>query len=107
MANLTHTLYGLALAKTGLQRVTPYATLTLIVGANLPDVDLLSLFWGQINYLHYHRTATHSLVGAVFGSLLLASLVYWLGNRVLRRSPARWWRLFGLAILGVGSHVLL
>ncbi len=107
MDNLTHTLYGLALAKTGLQRVTPQATLTLIIGANLPDIDLISLFWGQINYLHYHRTATHSLVGAVLESLFLASLVYWLNNRVLRRSAAKWGRLFGLAILGIGSHVLL
>jgi inner membrane protein len=107
MDNLTHTLYGLALAKAGLRRVTPQATLTLLVGANLPDIDLISLFWGQIHYLHYHRAATHSLVGGVLGSLLLASLVYGLNNRLLRKSAASWWKLFGLALLGVGSHVLL
>ena len=47
MDNLTHTLYGLALARTGLHRTTPRATLTLLVGANLPDVDFISIFWGD------------------------------------------------------------
>src|SRR5262245_31612429 len=61
MDNLTHTLYGLALANTGLRRTAPHATLTLIIASNLPDVDSLSLFWGQIHYLKYHRGVTHSL----------------------------------------------
>lgn len=107
MDNLTHTLYGLALAKTGLQSVTSQATLTLVAGANLPDVDLVSLFWGQINYLKYHRAGTHSFAGIVLGALLLASILYWVNNCLLRRIPASWWRLFGLALIGIASHILL
>jgi inner membrane protein len=107
MDNLTHTLYGLALAKTGLQHVTPQATWTLVVGANLPDVDLASLFWGQISYLKYHRAVTHSLAGGVLGALLLASIIYWVNNRLLKKAPASWWKLFGLGLIGIASHIFL
>ena len=107
MDHLTHTLYGLALANTGLRRTAPHATLTLIMAANLPDVDLLSLFWGQIHYLKYHRGATHSLSGAILGALLLASAIQCVNNCVLKKSPASWSRLLGLALLGIGSHLLL
>jgi inner membrane protein len=105
--NLTHTLYGLALANTGLRRTAPHATLTLIIAANLPDVDLLSLFWGQIHYLKYHRGITHSLCGVILGALLLASAVYCVNECMLKKSPSNWGKLFGLALLGIGSHVLL
>ena len=107
MDNLTHTLYGLALAKTGLQKVTPQATVALIVGANFPDLDLASLLWGQINYLKYHRAATHSLAGMVLEALLLASLIHWCNNYLFKRVHASWWKLFGLALIGTASHVLL
>ena len=33
---------GAALAQTGLKHRTRYGTATLLVGANLPDVDILS-----------------------------------------------------------------
>jgi inner membrane protein len=107
MDNLTHTLYGLALAKTGLQRVTPQATLTLLVGANFPDADLASLFWGQISYLRHHRAITHSFAGVVLGALFLASIIYWVNNHVLKKAPASWWRLVGLGLVGIASHILL
>jgi len=107
MDNLTHTLYGLALAKTGLHRVTPQATVTLIAGANFPDIDLASLLWGQISYLKYHRALTHSIAGVVLGALLLASIISWANNHLLKKAPASWWRLFGLGLVGISSHVLL
>ena len=107
MDNLTHTLYGLALAKTGLHRATPRATLALIVGANFPDVDSASLFWGQLNYLKYHRAITHSFAGVVLGALLLASIIYCVNNLLLKKAQASWWRLFCLGLTGIASHILL
>src|ERR671919_620239 len=46
MDNLSHTLVGAALGKAGLQKRTPLATAALLIGANLPDVDVLAYAWG-------------------------------------------------------------
>ena len=43
MDNLTHTLYGFALAKAGLERTAKQATAALLIGANLPDIDLAAI----------------------------------------------------------------
>ena len=63
MDNLTHTLTAVALSHAGLRRKTRFATLTLIAAANLPDVDIISRFWGSATYLKYHRGFTHSILG--------------------------------------------
>jgi hypothetical protein len=39
MDPLAHTLVGLALAKSGLEKRSGYAAAALVIGANLPDVD--------------------------------------------------------------------
>ena len=44
MDNLCHTLVGAALAEAGLKRRSPYGTATLLISANLPDVDALVFF---------------------------------------------------------------
>ncbi len=108
MDNFTHTLYGLALAKTGLHRISPQATTTILVGANLPDIDIISLSWGSIGYLKHHRGITHALLGMVVGAAVLASVAFVLNNRVLHaRQKANWGKLFLVSLAGTGSHVLL
>ena len=42
MDDLAHTLAGLALAEAGLERRTALGAATLVIGANLPDVDALA-----------------------------------------------------------------
>ncbi len=112
MENICHTFTGAALAKAGLERLTPLAMPTLLIGANLPDIDAVSIFHGPVAYLRHHRGITHSVVGVFVLSLLLALTVF-LYDRWVRR---RWWkdrepaRLIGLivvAFIGVGSHVVL
>ena len=66
MDNLTHTLTAIAISQTGLNRKTRFATLTLILAANAPDLDILAGLKGGIAYLKYHRGITHSLVGITF-----------------------------------------
>ena len=39
MDNFTHSLAGWALGQAGLKRMTGLAVPTLIIGANLPDID--------------------------------------------------------------------
>ena len=41
MDNVCHTLVGAAMAPAGLRSRTAYAGATLMIGANLPDVDVL------------------------------------------------------------------
>jgi inner membrane protein len=107
--NLTHTLAAIALSHAGLNRKTRYATLTMIVGANLPDVDLAARIWGSATYLKYHRGITHSILGVTVLALLLAWGVYALGRKQERKSGpplARGWLLLA-AWLGTASHLLL
>jgi inner membrane protein len=108
MDNLTHTLYGLALAKAGLERSSRHATTAILIGANLPDIDLASLIGGQINYLRYHRGITHSLFGISIESLLLA--LFFIGFEKQETHRKRLQLFFGLflcSLIGTGSHLFL
>ena len=57
--NLTHTLSAVAISHAGLNRKTRFATLAVVVAANLPDIDAVTLVKGTAAYLHYHRGITH------------------------------------------------
>ncbi|MEJ2007227.1 MAG: metal-dependent hydrolase [Acidobacteriota bacterium] len=85
MDNVTHTLTGLAISYAGFNRKTRYATLAIVIGANLPDIDILSRFGGSVTYLKYHRGITHSIIGITVLAALLAATVYFLGKRA--RAP--------------------
>ena len=108
MDNVTHTLFGLVLAKTGLDRSTPKATLALLIGANLPDLDLLAWFGGHISYLKYHRGLSHSLAGLLCQAVLLAAILL-AAHRARSKvaAPANFGRLFLMSLAGLGSHSLL
>lgn len=106
MDNLTHTLCGLALARLGLDRHGPRATLALAVGANLPDVDIVTGLVGLETYLVHHRGITHSLVGVVAQTVLLALAVrHWPARSAGDRAPLS--ILAWYSLLGVGSHLAL
>ena len=62
--NFTHSLAGWALGQTGLKRKTRKGLAALILGANMPDIDV---FFGWVPWapLATHRGWTHSLVGGV------------------------------------------
>ncbi len=102
MDNLTHTLVGAALAESGLKRYTPLATPTLLIAANLPDIDIISGVFGPAAYLEWHRGLTHSLIGFPIVAFLLAAAVHFLS-----RGRARFWRLLGLSLIGTATHPLL
>lgn len=109
MDNLTHTLTAVALSQAGLNRKTRFATLTLIAAANLPDLDIISGFWGTAAYLKYHRGFTHSILGASLLAFLLAWTVYVSGRRMKPKSgpplSLRW--LCVSAWIGTASHLLM
>jgi inner membrane protein len=110
MDNLTHTLTGIALGQAGLNRKTRFATLALIVGANLPDVDIISRVDGSLAYLEYHRGVTHSLVGVTALALVLAAAIYYPGRRARPKPsapPLRGAWLLLICFVATSSHLLL
>jgi inner membrane protein len=84
---LCHTLVGTTLAQSGLKERTTLATATLVIGANIPDVDAISYFIGDA--LAFRRGWTHGVLAlAVWPFVLAAAMVFW--DRVLRRfNPSR------------------
>jgi inner membrane protein len=101
MDPLTHTATGLLLARAGLNRL-PRATPILLLAANAPDIDVVSAVRGPLNYLHFHRHLTHSLIAMPVLSAAVILLV-----RLAGRRPLRWGGAFWVAMAGVASHLLL
>ena len=114
MDNLTHTLAGWALGQTGLKRKTRKGLAALILGANMPDIDVF-LGWVPWVPLATHRGFTHSLAGGVLlMPPLLAGLLWLLDRWQVRRGsefpsglPMRFGWLLALSYLGTLSHPLL
>ncbi|HSE23372.1 MAG TPA: metal-dependent hydrolase [Pyrinomonadaceae bacterium] len=77
MDNLTHSLVGLAVAKAGLEKLSPGATALCVIAANAPDVDVaLLLFSDRWTFLKEHRGITHAIVGTLVLSIVLPLLFY-------------------------------
>ena len=105
MDNLTHAMTGMLLSRAGLNRVAPRATLTLLLAANAPDIDIVTRGWGSLAYLRYHRGLTHSLAALPLLAALVVAVMWLIG----RRDPGgfRWGRTFLVALAGVATHPLM
>ncbi len=113
MDPVTHTLVGASLGEGGLKRLTALGTPTLLIAANLPDVDVVSYMWGNETALWFRRGMTHGVLAIVILPLALTGLVL-LWDRVVRRRsgkiPAKrvvGWHVLLLSYVGVLSHPLL
>jgi inner membrane protein len=102
MDPLTHTATGLFLSRAGLNRLTPLAAPIVILAANAPDIDIVTLAGGPLNYLHYHRHLTHALAAMPVMAFLTVVLVW-----AVARRPIRWGGAFMAALVAVASHLLL
>lgn len=102
MDNVTHSLTGFFLSRAGFNRLTPNAAAILILSANAPDIDILALAGGTLNYFHFHRHFTHSLIFAPVLAVVAVALVRALGAKRLPWGPA-----ILVALCGVASHLLL
>ncbi len=112
MDNLTHTLTGIALSHAGLNRKTRFATLAAVLGANLPDIDLVTRLAGSATYLKYHRGLTHSLLGAAVLAAALAAVVFQLGRKAAPKKthggpPLDLTWLLATCGISTASHLLL
>lgn len=111
MDNLTHSLVGLAAAKAGLERQTPYATAVCVVATNLPDIDIVTLARGPAAYLANHRGITHSIVGTLALGIAFPFLFFAVERLIAKargREPrARLKGLFVCSLVLIASHPLL
>jgi inner membrane protein len=110
MDPVCHTLVGASLAATGLGRRTRFGSATLVVAANLPDVDAVLYFWDDARAYAFRRGITHGLPAVVLLPVLLALGMSLLGRlRPASGSGAgtslRW--LVILSLIGVASHPAL
>jgi inner membrane protein len=109
MDSLAHALAGACLAKAGLERATPLATSTLILAANVPDVEAVCYLMGPDLAYGFRRGWTHGVLAMVLLPILVASAMLTFDTYVRRRlrpdaPPARPWPLLALAVVGVLSH---
>ena len=118
MDNLTHALTGLMLSRAGLNRLTPRASLMLVLAANAPDLDVVSWLGGTARYIEWHRGFTHAWAFAPVVAILPVLIARWSWTRLplwLRRLAGAdqgqvvwsWWKAWAVAMIGVASHLLL
>ncbi|PKP89415.1 MAG: metal-dependent hydrolase [Alphaproteobacteria bacterium HGW-Alphaproteobacteria-16] len=110
MDNLTHSLIGAALGQTGLKKLSGLGMPTLIIAANIPDIDAACTIYGTQS-LAMRRGLTHGPIAMLLLPILLTVLMIafdrWQtrrGKRPEGRAPVRPWHLLALAYLGTLSH---
>ena len=110
MDNLTHSLFGLTLARTPLGRAGRGTTAALFLASSAPDIDIVVTAGGTANYLQFHRGPTHGPLGITLLALVVAALV-WAGRRRWDRNttdpPASFLMLWAVSAIGVLCHVLM
>ena len=109
MDNLTHSLVGALLGQMGLKRKTGFAMPTLIIAANIPDIDVLALALGGHQHLAIRRGITHGPIAMVLLPLVLwAAMLAWDRWRPNgKRLPVHKGWLLALAYIGTISHPAL
>jgi inner membrane protein len=105
MEPVCHTLVGASLGATGLAKKTRFGMATLLVAANLPDIDAVTYGISATTAYAVRRGVTHGVPALVVLPILLAATVVLIG-RLTRPSDCqtsfRW--LLLLSALGVISH---
>ncbi len=112
MEPLAHTLVGACLAEAGLKRTSPLARSTLLIAANLPDIDGACYAVGSDLAFAHRRGWTHGIAAVLILPGLLAWAVMAFDRHVRRRRrpdapPADAWAILIASIVGVVSHPFL
>jgi inner membrane protein len=112
MDNITHSLIGAAIGQTGLKKLSGLGMPTLIIAANIPDIDAACFFWlDGAEHLGFRRGITHGPLAMLVLPLLLTAAMIgfdrWQarrGKRPATRLPVRPLQLYWLALIGTLSH---
>ncbi len=85
------------------------ASAALIIGANIPDADVISYAWGPLTALEHRRGWTHGILALALWPLVLtwgiSAWHRWFGGRDTPAPDRR--RLMAVSALAVASHPLL
>ena len=95
MDNVTHTLVGVRWPGPDLRGSFPEPRLLMILAANIPDIDIVTLSRGQLAYLENHRGYTHTLLALPFLALLCVAL-----TALLSRVRMPWMKAGAAACVG-------
>jgi inner membrane protein len=113
MDNLTHSLVGALIGQMGLKRKTGLAMPTLIIAANIPDIDAVATLLGGQQHLALRRGLTHGPIAMLVLPLILWGIIQWFdrwqtqrGKRPEKRLPLHKGWLLALAYIGCLSHPL-
>lgn len=111
MDPVCHSLAGLTMGQAGLRRRTPLALPTLVLAANAPDIDVITMATTDV-WMYYRRGWTHGPIAMVVLPLVLTGLMLAWDRFVRQRRtpgapPARPAAVLWLAVLGTLSHPLL
>lgn len=109
MDNVCHTLAGAAFGRAGLARRTQLGSVTLMLAANIPDLDVL-VFATSTPAVAFRRGWTHGVLAQALLPVALALVMTLIGR--LRRHdqsgpPLSLPWLVALSYVGVLSHVLM
>lgn len=114
MDNLTHSLAGAVLGQMGLKKKTGLGMATLIIAANLPDIDAFAVLLGGHQHLAIRRGITHGPIAMAILPLVLTGIMIWFdrwqakrGKRPADRLPVHKGWLLALAYIGTLSHPAL
>ncbi len=111
MDPLAHTLVGASLAATRLRDSTTLAVPALVLGANAPDIDAVTMFIDRDLSLWFRRGWTHGVLAMVVLPIALTLMLLFVdrvASRIRGKRPtARAGPLLGLSTLAVVSHPLL
>ena len=108
MDNVCHTLVGAALGEAGLKQRTRFGSATLMIAANLPDIDVM-VFATSTPSVAFRRGWTHGILAQALLPIVLTTLI-WLsarGKPDRDDPPLHLGWVLALSYTGVYSHVLL
>ncbi|MGF7171140.1 inner membrane protein [Sphingobium xanthum] len=110
MDNLTHSMVGAVLGQMGLKRRSGLGMPTVVIAANIPDIDATCTFFGTAS-LAMRRGLTHGPLAMLLLPVLLAAIMFlfdrWQAHRGTRpqdRAPVRFGALWLIALIGTLSH---
>ena len=111
MDPVAHTIVGASLAETRLGQSSPFARLTLILGANAPDLDAVTMLINRDLSLWFRRGWTHGVLALAVLPLLLTGLICLLDRSIAHlrneRPRVRLGPLLTLSYIAVLSHPVL
>jgi membrane-bound metal-dependent hydrolase YbcI (DUF457 family) len=108
MDPLTHALASYTLKRAAFPRLPRSATFAMLIAGTIADLDSLSRYFGSSPYLTFYRTYFHSLVLALFFSLLVTlPFPFLIGKREPAEKQTPILPVFKAALAAALLHLLL